>query len=497
MSRIIVKQNDSEFEIVCNASDNLLSVLRSNGISIPAACGGRGKCGKCRLKINGVPRLSCKYEISDGDTVELPEGVSGVVLSESNSDTEIENGRSGLAAGVDLGTTTIAVKLIDLSNGKELSIVTAWNKQSSYGSDVISRIQYVMDNDGGLKTLSELVRDQVYELISEAVNKAERSISELREIYVAGNTVMQHIFAGISPNSIAVSPFKPLSLFDDYSNDSLNGINITYSQCIAGYVGGDISAGMLNIKMDKASGKNLFLDIGTNGEMALGDENGVVCCAVASGPAFEGAGIECGMPGIEGAISHVKYSNGFLFDVIGSGKPKGICGSGLVDLVAVLLELGIIEESGRMLPPKELPKNLSKYVEEDENGNGRLRINDEVYLSAADVRNLQLAKAAVAAGIEVLLEYKNINYTQIDSMYIAGGFGNYIDKKSAVRIGMLPSNILEKTKIVGNTSLGGICDIAKNSKNMDVMKKICSISNYIELSGNKLFNEYYMENMSF
>ena len=266
---------------------------------------------------------------------------------------------------------------------------------------------------------------------------------------------MQHLFAGYSVRGIAAAPFRPETLFAAPGDETLHGVPVHFAPCVAGYVGGDITAGLLAAGLAELPGENLFLDIGTNGEMALGGRGGFVCCAVASGPAFEGAGITCGMPGVDGAISRVRYDRGFLYDVIGGGEPKGLCGSGLLDLTAVLLRLGVIAPGGRLLPPEDAPMPLRRYLTRDDDGNGRFHLTPEVSLTAADVRNLQLAKAAVAAGIRVLLQQRGIAPEQVDGVYLAGGFGSYLDPESAMAIGMLPRACAGKLHTLGNTALAG------------------------------------------
>ena len=216
--------------------------------------------------------------------------------------------------------------------------LSAWNAQAAYGGDVISRIQYTMDTPDGLQELSRIIRAQVEDMINRALEDCGRKKSELRHTVLAGNTVMQHIFASLPVEGIARAPFKPETLFEDDRSDSLLGAPLHYAPCVAGYVGGDITAGLLSSGLYKNPGRSLFLDIGTNGEMALGGSEGFACCAVASGPAFEGAGISCGMAAVDGAVSHVRCDGGFLYDVIGGKAACGLCGSGLIDLAAALTE---------------------------------------------------------------------------------------------------------------------------------------------------------------
>lgn len=335
-------------------------------------CGGKGRCGKCRVKVNGVPRLACKTKAQDGDWIDLPEAMRGVILTDTLTLPKAQAGRSGLGAAVDLGTTTVALRLFDRADGKLLAQAQDWNAQAPYGADVISRIQYTMEASDGLGELSRCIRAQTETLLGQTLSAAGRKLDEVKELIIAGNTVMQHIFDGREVASIARAPFQPETLFEDGAGELLSGILMRFAPCVAGYVGGDITAGLLADGLFVQPELRLFLDIGTNGEMALGNESGALCCAVASGPAFEGAGISCGMPGITGAVSHVSYDRGFLCDIVGGGEAKGICGSGLVDLVAMLLERGVIDESGRLLPPQDAPEDMRRYLTEDGQGNGVL-----------------------------------------------------------------------------------------------------------------------------
>lgn len=497
VSSVQVQCGDKICAVCTKDGETLLSALRSAGFSIPAACGGRGKCGKCRVTVNGAPRLACKVIPNDGDTIIVPKSAGGTILTETVSIPDLAAGESGCAAAVDLGTTTVAVRIYDLSSGAELSTLSAWSAQAAYGADVISRIQYTIDIQGGLSELSRCIREQTKSLILEALDAAFRKPEELQRIVVAGNTVMQHIFAGLQVRSIAAAPFVPESLFDECMDDELLGAKIFYSPCVAGYVGGDITAGLLASGLCEKQGDFLFLDIGTNGEMALGDKNGFFCCAVASGPAFEGAGISCGMAALDGAVSHVRYDKGFLYDVIGGGPARGICGSGLIDLAAALIHLGCIDESGRLLPPEEVPENVRRFVTPDGNGNGVFHLTSDVYLTAGDVRALQLAKAAVAAGIEVLLKHRGIGISELGGIYIAGGFGNYINPASAMRIGMLPNMPPDRLHSLGNTSLAGAAMAALNSKKRAELDRTAKMCNYIELSGDADFTRAFTENMAF
>ena len=399
---------------------------------------------------------------------------------------------------MDLGTTTVAVKLFDLSDGTGIGSRSAWNAQAPYGGDVITRCQFCMERSAGLDTLKTLVQKQISELISGICADTGRDICEVKEIFLAGNTVMQHILWGLSPAGIAVAPFRPESLFDDGTHMHLDGMTLRCAPCVAGYVGGDITAGLLASGLHKTGGRSLFLDVGTNGEMALGGADGFLSCAVASGPAFEGAGITCGMASTAGAVSHVRW-NGEApeFEVIGGGAAKGICGSGLLDLLAMLLELGIVDETGYLLPPEDAPEGFEAWLDEDENGSGCFWLTDEVCFTAADVRQLQLAKAAVAAGISVLMQESGVSFEDIDRLVLAGGFGSHMSARSAVAIGMLPEALLEKIVCVGNSSLIGASMALLSHQKREELLNIQKTCNYLELSGNSAFNDLFPEHMTF
>lgn len=482
MSSINIIQNG--IKSCCEASEgaNLLEVLRNAGYEVSAPCGGNGKCGKCLVNVDGEECLACRTCVQNGMTVELKTEQGGEIRADETENNDFTP-RQGIGAAVDLGTTTVAVKRFDLSTGREIETKTAWNAQKAYGADVISRAQYTMEHDDGLERLSGIIRSQIGELCSDA-----------DEVFVAGNTVMEHIAAGISPKSIALAPFKPETLFEEGGKDE----KFRFSPCVAGYVGGDITSGILACGLDRKPGKNLFLDIGTNGEMALGGENGFVSCAVACGPAFEGAGISCGMQSIKGAVNRVRIENGRpVYDVIGGGEIEGLCGSGLIDLLAVLLELEIVDETGRLLPPDEAPDGFEDILKEDENENGEFHLTETVYLSAADVRQLQLAKAAVAAGIRVLTDSEGISLREVDALYLAGGFGSWLNVKNAVCIGMLPKELADRIVTVGNSSLKGAVQVLLKPEKFAELLDIQRNCRYIELSGNREFSDEFMEQMLF
>ncbi|MBQ9684917.1 MAG: DUF4445 domain-containing protein [Oscillospiraceae bacterium] len=497
MSKIRIGIGEAERQAEAGTGQTLLEVLREAGAPIAAPCGGLGRCGKCRVRLTDAAGsrevLACQTLVTGDAWVETDAPGGGAILTESADTAAVDPGAEGLGAAVDLGTTTVVVELVDLKTGKRRGTESAWNAQAAYGADVITRAQYCMEKADGLETLHKVIRGQVDTLL----RRLDCEKKDLKEIFVAGNTVMQHLFAGLDPRSIAVAPFTPLTLFD---GDEPQEPGLAYAPCVAGYVGGDITAGLLASGLYEREERSLFLDIGTNGEMALGGRDGFLCCAVASGPAFEGAGIACGMTGVEGAVSHARFDGARLsLDVIGGGKPRGICGSGLIDLTAALCQKGIISAGGLLLGPDEAPEEFADTLGEDENGNGIFYLTEDrsVYLTARDVRQLQLAKAAVAAGIQVLLQKAGLTVQDVGRLYLAGGFGSYMDVSSAAAIGMLPAALVQKTVLLGNASLTGARMALLDHTAREKLRAIQGACRYLELSGDADFSREFPDNMYF
>lgn len=504
MSSVLVIQGGTRRKLHAEKNEILLDVLRRNGLTVTAPCGGKGICGKCMVTLeeaDGFDRvLACELPVFRDLRVILDEQGSGIICTDGAVPLPAASGRTGCGAAVDLGTTTIALKLYDLSDGREMGSASAWNRQAPYGADVLTRCQHCMEHPNGLQHLSTLASAQIIQLLESACQNSGVNTGDVKEIYLAGNTVMEHILFALPPDSIAVAPFRPVSLFDDGRKLSLNGPLLFPAPCVAGYVGGDITAGLLACGLDEKPGLSLFLDVGTNGEMALGGKDGFLCCAVASGPAFEGAGITCGMASTQGAVSRVSWENSApVLTVIGGGTPKGICGSGLLDLLALLLDLGIVDESGCLLPPDEVDGDFTPWLTEDEDGNGifYLTSDRQIFFTARDVRALQLAKAAVAAGISVLLDQAGIGLDQVDALYLAGGFGSHMSARSAAAIGMLPELLEEKIVCVGNSALTGasmaLLDPSARVRLLHIQKQC----RYLELSGNRAFNDLFPAHMTF
>jgi len=318
---------------------------------------------------------------------------------------------------------------------------------------------------------------------------------------VAGNTIMLHLFAGISPRNIAVSPFIPALTGMLTAPAAAFGLPLRYAavtllSSVAGYVGADTIAAVMASGMDEASGVSLLADIGTNGEIALGGPGGLLCCSTAAGPAFEGAHIHCGMGGVPGAINRVRITeNGVFFDTIGGEAPRGICGSGIVDIVAGLLNTGVMDAMGR-LDPDAAPAVLSPLVREFES-KPAFYLTDDICFTQKDAREVQLAKGAIAAGIEVLMRERGVGYDDIGALYLAGGFGSYIDFDSACAIGLLPPALRPRIQAIGNGAGAGAKMALLSGAHMRRAERIRGLMRYIELSTSAAFNDSFIENMLF
>ena len=487
---------EHSLNIESQQGETLLELLRRARVPFTAPCGGAGTCGRCRVHLADSTGerdlLACQTQAPTNGVLTVSEQRGGAILRDSSAIQTVTPGRQGVGAAVDLGTTTVVLELLDLSDGHSLGMASAWNALAPYGADVISRCQYCMEHPDGLAELQTRLRGQLNEMLRGLGARAE----EVQETVIAGNTVMQHLHAGLSPAGIAVAPFRPVTLFAEESLEA----GLFYAPCVAGYVGGDITAGLLASGLPEREERSLFLDIGTNGEMALGGKEGFLCCAVASGPAFEGVGIHCGMAGTPGAVSHVRWTeSGPALSVIGGGEPTGICGSGLIDLLALLCEKRVISASGLLLGPEEAPESVKPWLGEDDKGNGIFFLMEDhsLFFTAKDVRQLQLAKAAVAAGIRVLLKQAGMGVEDVEHLYLAGGFGSYMDVKSAAAIGMLPQALVEKTVLLQNSSLAGARMALLNTECRAKLNEIRQACRYLELSGNADFNREYPEQMYF
>ncbi len=438
--------------------------------------------------------------------------VNAVVFNDEIIDLRTENKPVYMVA-FDIGTTSVVGYLLDGATGKELAVASMLNPQAQFGADVIQRSNYAIEH--GTKELSDAIRGALNQLIEKVVKKAKIDINDIYAVNLVGNTCMNHLFFGIDPGALVHSPYNPSLSENVVANAGHYGIKInpagklTFLSNIAGFVGADTVGVLLATGFDEIEPITLAIDIGTNGELVLGNRDRAITCSTAAGPAFEGAKIECGMRGSEGAIDHIKLKGNDLdISVIGGGKPIGICGSGLMDIISLMLETGIIDESGRILDEDELESdaaraNAGRIIEvdgkkafllagENESGNG-----EPVFIGQKDVREVQLAKGAMAAGIELMSRQLGIHTSDIKQVMIAGAFGNYMDPHSACAIGLIPKELEECIIPIGNAAGEGSKIAALSRAECRRAQKMAKNTEFLELATDPDFQDTFVDCLEF
>lgn len=415
-----------------------------------------------------------------------------------------EKAHHGIA--IDIGTTTVCGQLLDLSDADKgpvtLAELSDYNGQIRFGEDVISRIMYTRKK-GGLKRLQEAVVHTVNGVIKELLDTAGMDGSTISHLVIAGNTTMTHIVCGLDPRYIMLSPYTPAATFlppvrtADLGVRAGHRVDAHFVPCVSSYIGGDIVAGVLGSGMVAQEKLTLFMDIGTNGEIVLGNADWLVCASCSAGPAFEGGGIAFGMRAQKGAIEQVRI-NPLTYEpmilTIGRVKPMGICGSGLIDGAAELFFSGIIDQNGRFVrngATERVRKGESGYeyvlAYSNETGIGR-----DIVLTEVDLENLIRTKAAIYAGCRVLLDMVGLTFKDVATIIIAGGFGHYIDVEKAQAIGLLPEMPVDKFLFVGNGSLLGARLVSSSRGFMDEVGRIARMMTNVELSGNAKFMDEFV-----
>ncbi|MBI4910821.1 MAG: DUF4445 domain-containing protein [Acidobacteria bacterium] len=458
------------------------------GVEFP--CGGASACGGCRVRlIDGeIPvtegmrdalsedelaagwRLACQGQAVGTVTLDIEQWSAKILTDESKVSVEPAE---GFGAVIDLGTTTLVVEVVDLETGDVVSVLTGLNPQGRHGSDVMSRIEFDLRHPG---VLTALIRGALGAMVAQAAGGRL-----LREVLVCGNTVMHHLFCGESVEPLSHVPFASPALgarlFDGVEL-GWNGVGrVTLLGCAGGFVGSDLIAGLVACGMHEASAVMALMDLGTNGEIAVGNRERVVCASTAAGPAFEGGRIRMGMRAGDGAIDRVERDG---CHVIGGGAAVGICGSGLVDAVAMWLDMGIVAPSGRFADAAK-PRRLAGDVE----------------LSQADVRELQLAKGAIAAGLDLLRRRMGLEPDGISSIHLAGAFGNYVRVASARRIGLLPAWDVPVVA-AGNSAVRGTRALLLSpSRREAILDGLLGRMEHVELAADAEFQEAFVENMLF
>lgn len=507
-------------EVPCRCGETLYAALVQAGEAVEAPCGGTGRCGKCAIRAEGalspmtpeeqhLPpgwRLACRTRILGDCTVQLPDDAGTMDVLTDTAPAAFSAAQSGFGAAIDIGTTSVAVALFDRSNGRCMGVRGAPNCQRRWGADVVSRIHACMEEPANVTRMAEEIRRQLRTMLAEAACQAGIRPTELCAVTLAGNPTMCHLVAGLSPVPLGTLPFQPVSRFGADFNAAflaaLLGVSETAAiwilPSVSGFFGGDAVGAACAVGLGDAEQPTLLLDVGTNGEMALAASGRIVCCSAAAGPAFEGANITCGMAGMDGAVAHASLSDAgtLQLSVLGEAKPRGICGSGLIDLLAVMRRLDAVDETGRLLPPEEAPEAALPYLRLH-HGEPAFFVAEEVYLTAADVRALQLAKAAVAAGIQTMLAEVGLTANDVAALVVAGGFGNRIDPVTAAQIGLYPPELADKTTAAGNAALAGAAIALGGTAAQASIMQLRDRMESLELSADPRFSEFYMENLSF
>lgn len=480
-------------ELVANKNTPLIDVLHEYGVEFP--CGGKGTCGKCKVKLlegeiekseihkqklqqlnlGEEWRLACHSKCTGNITLEVDQFTHMILADESEFDFVATEGY-GIA--VDLGTTTIVAQLVDLAAGRVIAAESSLNPQAKFGYDLISRIEAAMSGKAG--EMTQLIREHIGQMIASILSVHP---VELSKVVVVGNTVMQFIFSGndLSPLSsypfhsddLGMKEFKPSELGWDFSVNE----KVFFYPSIGSFVGSDILAGIAATGLYKNEKLTALIDLGTNGEIVLGNKDKIVCASTAAGPAFEGATISKGMRAVSGAISSIKEVGGELnVAIIGNVAPKGICGSALIDAVAIFRKNNLIGSFCEII-----------------SGEPSIIIAQPVELTQKDFYEFQLAKAAIAAGLTILAKALSANEKDIDEIYIAGGFGSYVNINHVVATGMIES-VPEKIRQMGNTALIGAKMFLFSNTN--IVEDILSKTVHVNLEGDNEFQDIYIQKMA-
>ena len=413
----------------------------------------------------------------------------------------------------DIGTTTVAAYLYDMNTGKCLAVSSMLNPQKKFGADVIARISHTMQADGGKEEMYSSIIQCINDLIGQLCQKAGLSRSDIYCAVFTGNTTMLHFLMGLDASAISVSPFIPVTTSLQYFDGLSAGIEM--NECgqavvfpgVSAYVGGDTVAAILSSGMYDKEEISLLVDIGTNGEIVLGGKEWLLSCSTAAGPAFEGANIKNGVGGIRGAIDTVGSGPDFSYTTLGNASPVGICGSGIIDAIANLIDAGLIEDTGRLVDSDEAEEIDPSYKDrlisidgvkafvlanESESGSG-----SQIVITQKDIRELQNAKAAIAAGIETLVKKSGKDFDEVKKVYLAGGFGSRINIKSALKVGLLPRTLENRIEAIGNASGAGAAEGLLSKEMLRLSEKLKLNVKYIELSASPDFVEKYVDNMMF
>lgn len=460
----------------------LLQAQIAAGLHPDAPCGGNGTCGKCRVMLQGKIALACQTTVEENMTVTLLDEKEMTILTTAVGEKRQADGRDAYTVAFDIGTTTLVGFLLDGHTGRCLATASAMNPQIAYGADVIARIQAVTEQHADLQGC---ILPELDSMLTTLTGQAGILREDITLITLVGNTAMHHLLLGIDPAPLVVPPYMPKQTAAlERPAAGLLSIHpegrLRILPNIAGFVGADTVGCLVAAGFGQREELTLMIDIGTNGEMVLGNQHRRIACSTAAGPAFEGAKISQGMRGCPGAIDHVTLENGEIHaHVIGDGEAMGLCGSGLLDLVACLLDAGILDESG-YLPEKAytIPGTA-------------------VTLTQADVREVQLAKAAIRTGVELMCEHLGVATEDIRQVLLAGAFGNYMNPASACRIGMIPPVLENRIQPIGNAAGEGAKACALSRDTFEESKRLAAETEFLELASKPEFQDRFVDALEF
>lgn len=488
MAEIVIRQGGRVIRIEAEVGARVSDVLASCGVDVPMPCSGRGVCGKCAVVLSGqvsVPndreqragvRLACQAKILGDAEIILHQMQTMAIETGLAAPRRVGRAMPGeVGAAVDVGTTTLALRLFDLKDGRCLSVAAMANPQGSVAADVIGRMEAALAGQG--KRLQKQVATAIRTLLAHACAQADIPPDAVASAVVTGNTAMLYLLWGMDPRSLTRAPFQAEHLFGEMRPAA--GLQVYVPRCLHGFVGADTTCAVLASGMLDRAETALLCDMGTNGELALWHGGRLYVTSTAAGPAFEGAGISCGCAGVRGAIDRVDLVNGRLYPrVIGGGAPVGLCGSGLISALAGMMELGIMDAQGTIPSPG-------------------VTIAPGVTLTQADIRSAQLAKAAIAAGIGCLLDAAGCTSADVTRLYLAGGFGSGVSVPHAVRIGLIPAALAGKVQVIGNAALDGAAMLLMDQGLIAATKRIANAAQHISLGGSADFAEKYVQAMLF
>lgn len=503
--------------------ETLINLLAENGIFLRSDCGGKGLCRKCTVELptegEPVTTTACTYKVEDDLSIRIPESSlmsahvlkkASVSLPSSFTDSSNSPGLklSGQEYGiaVDLGTTTIAIYLCSIKTRTVLSSIAVKNPQSLCGDDVMSRIGYIGNDTEKLSKMQQMVTSAIGWGVRKLLQHIRIDQSQLARMVVVGNPTMIHIFSGVSPHSIGVSPYSPAfyearTMQASSLSSELPEVNVYTLPQISGFIGGDILAAAMGAELETCASGTLLIDLGTNGELMLQENGKIYATSCATGPAFEGASLSCGIQAVPGAIDRVRIAddgspsctfipkNGTRLE-----KPAGICGSGIISATAALLSSGIIDNTGLYSPD-----HTSTFLERSDevgrfvlfcDGNG-----DEVSISQKDIRSIQLGKAALRSGIDCLLEAAGRN--KPESIIVAGAFGSHLDKNDLLTLGMVPDIRPDHIFTVGNSAGAGAIMALCDENYLEQANILATNTKVIQLTEDASFQNIFISHLSF